>query len=728
MPKVLYSNKRMDSTVVARIILVSAILLLDITLLPWLLKFPFFLFGDDIVNAPNLWIAYGPLKAWKDIISIKAFRNLFLYSQLPVGALILAIAWNTDRLRKRNRIKDGIGGPDPSGAGQHGTSRWQNKHEMDQTCNVWHTDLPIKSAGTIYGMEKSRSGDEKVWYNKEDLHTLLVAATRSGKSRKIFLPTIWTLAQAGESMVIGDPKGELYIAGKEWLENKGYKVIALNFREPAKGNQWNLLELVNRAVDEGNIPRATELAWDIANTITNQKPATSSEPIWTNGEESTIAALILLTCIDSEFKFQRHMTTAYYLLAEYGQPLDDESIPLLDYIKKLPVRHPAKSAFATANIAPYKTRASFFTTALADLRLFSDPNISDMTARSDHQLDSVGIEKTAVFLIVPDEKATRNVLATLYIDQLYQSLVDLANRSGGRIARRVNFLLDEFGNLPPIPEFDKKLTVAGGRGMRFTLAVQDIAQLKKLYKENSQTITGNCHVWIYLKTKDIETSKIISEMTGKYTVATENTSSTVQSKGHSSTVGEGLTGRPLLTDDEVRRWDIEESLVFPMSYFPARYPLPDLSFWRANIEYGFVATGNIDEDKELNRRIVEDRWNRLYTRPINEISIWLPEILEEEPVKEVKKQQLKKERTEEVNVPGQKEFKKVTSEVVTLMAEKDDNIINIPDVSIIGKENEAEKVEKEAKPISLRELKLDNILKTAAADYNSKTDEEEDFI
>ena len=516
----------------------SVILLVDLFVLPWILKFPSFLFGsgENIATAPSRWINYGPWKSIENVLMMAQFRKVYIIMQLPVIASIIGVSWDVNKFKKKNRITDGVGGPEPAGNGQHGTSRWQNQQEMDRTANVWYpSDEDIQKGGIIFGMEKKSNGKEKVWFDENDVHTLLIGATRSGKSRKIIIPSIWEIGKSGESMVIGDPKGELYIFTRDYLKSQGYNVITLNLREPSKGNQWNMLDLVNKAVDDKNISRATELAWDIAHTIANQSPTTSSDPLWRNGEESTIAALILLTALNSTSTLQRHMTTAYYLLAEYGQPLKDESIPLLDYLnKKLEITHPARSAFATASIAPNKIRASFFTTALSDLRLFSDPNISDMTAIQDHELEKIGIEKTAVFLIVPDEKGTRNVLATLYIDQVYAAMVDLANKKGGRIPRRVNFILDEFGNLPSIPEFDKKITVAGGRGMRFTLAIQDIAQLKKLYDKNAQTITGNCHNWIYLKTADIETAKLISEKTGKYTVETENSSSSVQSNMFSS--------------------------------------------------------------------------------------------------------------------------------------------------------------------------------------------------
>ncbi len=636
------SNKKLEKTTKIRIALVFIIVVADILLLPWLLKFPFFLV-EDFVKAPGRWIDYGIFKSIKDVFVDHNYRNLFLVMQLPILALIIGVSWNVNRFKKKNRIKDGVGGPEPSGYGQHGTSRWQTKKEMDKSATVWYSDKPIKKAGVVFGMEKDRRGREKIWLDDDDTHSLTIGATRCGKGRKQYLPSIWTFAKAGESMVVGDPKGELYISTKEYLEKEGYNVIALNLREPEKGNQWNILDPAIRAYEEGNKAKTIECAWDIASTIINKETATNTEPIWINGAQSVVAALILLTVFESDFKFQKHMTTVYYLLAELGAPLEDGTVPINELMDSLPTRHPAKDAFATAKMAAYKTRSSFFTSVLTDLRLFSDPNVSDMTSKMDHDLEKIGIEKTAVFLIVPDEKSTRHVLATLYIDQLYQALVDLANRNGGRIPRRVEFLLDEFGNLPPIPNFDKKLTVAGGRGMRFNIVVQDVAQLKKLYKQSSQTITGNCHNWIYIRTSDMETAKLISGRTGQYTVETENSSSSIQSRGHSLSHGVGLTGRALLLPDEVTRWDNNESLILRTGEFPARYPFPDLSQYRANRDFGFVdPSGDVEKDKKLNAEIIMKRWQNVTTREVEEVSIWLPEIIVEDKDEEKETQNLEK--------------------------------------------------------------------------------------
>ncbi len=608
-----------------RIILCCVILILDLAFLPWLINFPFFAMRD-MSTAPTQWLAYGPIKSWLDVFRDSNFKNLFLFLQIPIVTGAILILWDTDRFKKKNKIQDGLGGPEPSGAGQHGTARWQNEKEMDKTAKVWYSDTELDKGGVTFGMNKIK-GREKIWLNDKDMHTLIIGATRSGKSKKIILPTIWELAKAEESMVIGDPKGELYISSKDFLLKKGYKVIALNLREPRKGNQWNMLHLANQAFKKGDIPRAVEIAWDIASSIISKESAKNTEPIWINGAQSVVATLIITTIMDAEFDFQKHMGTVYYLLSELAITRDDGTVPLNDLINKLPRRHPARDAFASARVSAQKTRESFFSSVLAELRLFSDPNIQNMTSMQDHSLEAIGIEKTAVFLIIPDEKETRNVLATLYVDQVYQAMVDLSNTKGGRIPRRVNILLDEFGNLPPLPRFTNKLTVGGGRGVRFTIAIQDIAQLKELYDKKAQTITGNCHNWIYLKTADLDTAKLITGKMGKYTVETDNLNSSIQKKGYSISQGKGLTGRDLLTPDEILRWNTDYSLVLPVSDFPARYPCPDLSQYMANIDFGFVQpSGDVDEDSRLNNEINMNRWINHFERPYEEVKVWTPDI------------------------------------------------------------------------------------------------------
>ena len=222
-----FTNKKLDRGTINRIIIVSIILIVDLTLLPWIIQFPRFLV-KKFITAPIDWLKFGWFNSMKLIFTDARYRNMYMFLQLAVLTLIIAVAWNVDNLKKKNRITDGVGGPEPTGDGQFGTSRWQDKKEMDRTCTVWRTDTELEECGgIIFGMEKSSKGKEKVWLNQDDLHTLILGATRSGKSRKIILPSIWELGKTGESMVVGDPKGELYISTRDYLEKQGYKVTKL---------------------------------------------------------------------------------------------------------------------------------------------------------------------------------------------------------------------------------------------------------------------------------------------------------------------------------------------------------------------------------------------------------------------------------------------------------------------------------------------------------------------
>jgi type IV secretion system protein VirD4 len=404
-------------------------------------------------------------------------------------------------------------------------------------------------------------------------------------------------------MIVSDPKGELYGYSSEYLKRLGYKVILIDLRNPYRRDQWNPVSEVASKLEAGDYSAASQSAWDIANIITNQQPQIGVDPIWPQSQESLTAALILAVA-SSAPKEAKHLGSTYEILHRLGAGGGE----LLDkYFRSLPREHPAASAYGVAALSEDRLRSSIFTGTAAQLRLWSDPAVVYLTSKKDHDLDAVGKEKAAVFIVIPDERSTRNVLATLYISQAYQALVDLANKNGGRLLRRVNFILDEFGNLPPIPDFDKKITVAAGRNMRFLLAVQDISQIKAKYRELSQTITGNCATWVYILTTDLETARIISGKTGQYTIRTESYSSQVRHTDYSHSTSEGLTGRPLLIPDEVLRWQQDRALILQARQNPAQLPLPDLSKWTAA--------------KDLIPSALEE-----FKKEVMSVPVWIPEI------------------------------------------------------------------------------------------------------
>lgn len=471
-------------------------------------------------------------------------------------------------------------------------------------------DSEYLKGGVVLGMY-NEGKKEVLVYVGDDCHTLCIGATRSGKSRTVVLQSIGFLALSGENIVCSDPKGELYQYTYPYLERLGYKVLTLDFKNPLKSSRYNFLNTVIDYVKQGDIPRAIEATWDITSALVPEDA--HGERIWSDGEASIIAAAIMAVVYDNvDHPEYQNLTNVYYFISEMCKSGEGE-LPLNKYIKRLPETHPARSLLGISQVAPSKTRGSFFTAALTTLRLFTNPYVCDMTAAVDFTAKQMDEEKTALFIILPDEKVTYYSLASLFINQFYEMLVKVADERGGRLKRRVNMLLDEFGNFMKIPAFSNKLTVGGGRGIRFNLFVQDIAQLEEKYgREAYPTIISNCHVWIYLQSDGPETQKLISEKLGNYTVATSSHSTQYSGSGISPgniTASSNLTGRPLLTPDEVAKIKRPYSLITSRNY-PAILHSPDLSKWYFNKMFGLG-------DPEHNRKVREEREKR---RPVRACS------------------------------------------------------------------------------------------------------------
>jgi len=463
--------------------------------------------------------------------------------------------------------------------------------------------------GLVLGM-RNEGDRERLYIEDDDFHSLIIGATRSGKSRHIVLPTIGALGLAGESMIISDPKGELYQYTYPFLKRLGYNVYAIDFRNPLKSDEYNFLQPVIDAVDRDDIPAAIEATWDITATLVGEA---KGERIWRDGEASTIAAAIMAVVFENrheDMKMFQNMTNVYYFIAKMTRTIN-KSMPIIEFMKELPESHPAKALIAISEIAPEKTRGSFYTAALTTLRLFTSPSINVMTNKTAYNPRDLGSGKNAVFIILPDEKTTYYSLASLLVSQHYEQLVKAADERGGRLKNRINFILDEFGNFTQISDFSTKLTVAGGRGMRFNLFIQSFSQLEEKYnKEVARTIRANCENWIYLRAGDDETREVLSKRLGNYT-----TSSYSQSTSHgkysnpNSSHSMNLMARPLLTPEEIARIERPYTLLFSNKY-PAIMNLPDLSQWHFNKMFGLG-------DKAFNIIIRKKREKTRKTKEIN---------------------------------------------------------------------------------------------------------------
>lgn len=495
----------------------------------------------------------------------------------------------------------------------HGSARWRTRGEWERTLKRQSMDTPT-AAGIVVGSERGNTWTTRPsWGNP---HVLLIGATRSGKSRRVILPSIWAIGHARESMVLTDPKGELHTMTAAWLREQGYEVIQIDLLHPTRGNWWNPYTAIEQAREQGDTEEAVRLAWELANVIVSDNGQT--DPIWPQAEQSLIAALTLAVVCDAPIA-ARHPATAYRILTELGA---DGGERLDVWFRTMPSDHPARLAYGTAALSESRTRSSIYTGTAAHMRVFADAGISVMTSTSDHDPASVGAKPTAVFLLLPDEAPARRTVASLYVTQMYSALTLVARQCGGVLPVPVWYLMDEFGNVGKMPEMAGKMTVSAGRGIRWLLAVQDLSQITDKYgRQSASTITGNCDTWLYLRTAETDTARVISAKAGQYTVRTFSQSQQSRQPGIVSGLSESATGRPLIMPDEVLRWQQGQSLLLQSGEFAARLPLADLSV-SARAAKTFSSANTADVSKAIRAATVQT---------------WVPHIEIKEPAEDVKK-------------------------------------------------------------------------------------------
>ena len=466
----------------------------------------------------------------------------------------------------------------------------------------------IKQGGIVLGMSKDK---KKIYYIEEDTHSLIIGATRSGKTRRLVLSSVGLSGLSGESMVVVDPKGEIYNYTHPFLEREGYECITIDFTNPEKSNCYNFLQPCIDAINQGKVSLAVSYARDIATILI---PAHNhTDVLWTNGARCVVTLSILAVVVDNvDNPEYQNLANVQQFITHMCRPTGKfQELPLKIYLDDLPDEHPAKMAEGIQNIAPSKMRGSFYTQGLVSLDLFTDPDIHTMTAITDFDMEATGSRKRAIFVILPDQKKTYHALAALFVQQHYQTLVEVANQRGGRLERRVEFFCDEFGNFVKIPDFEVMLTVGGGRGMRFHLVLQDINQLDEKYGDKvGKTLRANCETWVYLQTDDGTTLKELSEKCGKYTIKSPSLSG---SSGGQTSASYNLTGRSLLMPDEVakikRPYQLVTSRANPVVFYCA-----DISKTVFQKIFGMG-------DESHNIKLMKQRKNRRTTRP-TQIHYW----------------------------------------------------------------------------------------------------------
>lgn len=351
-----------------------------------------------------------------------------------------------------------------------------------------------------------------------DSHTLLIGASGSKKTRSFILPTIKVLSHAGESMVINDPKGEIYnrIAGD--LKELDYNIITLNLREPTVGFAWNPLQLPFQYYKAGDIDKAAEFANDIANILILGEISTE-DPFWEYSAASMCTGLLLLLfryCQEANMPDNAvnigNLLALRRKLFESGHSAKDSPFWLWAKQDEL-IAASLSGSITTAN----DTMRGILSVFDQKLRSFAiQPTLLDMLANSNFDITDIGRRKSAVFLITPDEKNTFASIIAMFISQSYQHLIYSTTKSGGRVNVRINYVLDEFSSLPAIgSDFPNMISAARSRNIRYLICAQSKAQLVKRYKEEAATIFANCTNWVVLFTRELELLREVSELCGE---------------------------------------------------------------------------------------------------------------------------------------------------------------------------------------------------------------------
>lgn len=357
-----------------------------------------------------------------------------------------------------------------------------------------------------------------------DAHTLVIGPTGSKKSRLIVMPLVRILGSSGESMIISDPKAEVYNRTASYLRQNGYDIFVLNLRSPMHGHRWNPLSIPYEFYSKGDIDKACEFVNDIAENLL-QTDKSNSEPFWDNSAGSFFFGLVLLLfkyCKDYQLtKDYVHMGNVVSVRnALFTGTKGEKNVQLWEYAKEDPII--ASSLVGTVETAK-ETRAGILSTFDQKVRIFSiQPNLLDMLGDSDLDMNVIGRKPTAVFLVVPDEKTGYHGLVSLFIKQSYEYMIfdaqNQAERDGfhiGILSNRVNYVLDEFSSLPTIRDFPAMVTAARSRNIRFTLAIQSKHQLIQRYKDETDTIQTNCNNWIFLTGRELQLLEEISSLCGK---------------------------------------------------------------------------------------------------------------------------------------------------------------------------------------------------------------------
>lgn len=422
---------------------------------------------------------------------------------------------------------------------EYGSAKWGdaaalNRKYRDKTNNI------ILSQHISMGLDGKK--------HKRNLNVIVVGGSGAGKTRGYVLPNIM---ECNCSYIIADPKGEILRKTGGLLEKEGYEICVLNLVELEKSDCYNPIAYLRS--DHDALKLVTNL---IKNT--NEKGQKSSDPFWDKSEAAILQAFILYLLHEAPAS-EQNFSTVMYMIENAAASEEDESYKspvdlLFDDLERKNPEHIALKMYKVFKQAAGKTAKSILVSTAVRLAAFNLPEIARVTEKDEMFLNTIGNRKKAVFAVISDNDTSLNFIVSMLYSQAFQELYHEADRNGGRLPIHVRVMMDEFANVALPENFEKVLATCRGREISINIIIQNMAQIKAMFRDSWENLTGNCDTYIYLGGNESTSHEYISKSLGKETVDVKTRGVTHGRNGSSSNNFQSV-GRELLTPDEVRMID-----------------------------------------------------------------------------------------------------------------------------------------------------------------------------
>lgn len=544
-------KKRKTAIVVATVLGLIALLYLGGFLGQALENYELWMVSDGMwdqepIAAPN----WNPLICFWRAFSLHGLKAMFLILLLAAG-IVLYLKFH-DKFSGTDYDPRGF---TKSKTGIYGTANWMAEKDMK---SVLELSTPEKARGMILGEYKGQLVclPESTRLNR---HCAIFGASGTMKSRAVIRNALFSAIRRGESVLISDPKSEMYNDTAELFRRNGYEVKVLNLVDPAHGDSWNCMSDLN-----GD----TMLAQVLTNVIIGNTSSGKGDHFWDNGESNLLKALVLYTDFDKSLPPERkNLAYVYQLLTRNSEKT------LSAMFERLPMDHPARAPFNLFAQSSDTVKSGIILGLGTRLQVLQNEAVKQLVSYSDIDLTAPGSHKCAYYIILSDQETSMAFLSSLFFSFLFIKLTRFADLSPeGRCPVPVNLVLDEFNNIgriggaPDGSDFCRSLSVIRSRDIRVMIAVQSLGQLQNRYPNNLWAeIIGNCDIQLMLGCTDDVTADYISDRSGDMSILVESTMSVKKTvtvaqviPQYRETQGQGK--RKLLTPDEVLRLPHEEML------------------------------------------------------------------------------------------------------------------------------------------------------------------------